>query len=74
MFYFVCIDREVRDLKQAEWRAQAQIDRLHLELDEHNLELKVKAANEAEALCQQRLTAVEAEIVELKQILDDSQR
>jgi E3 ubiquitin-protein ligase BRE1 len=50
----------VRDLKQAEWRAHAQIDRLHLELDEHNLELKVKAANEAEALCQQRLTAVEA--------------
>ncbi|PKU88082.1 E3 ubiquitin-protein ligase BRE1-like 2 [Dendrobium catenatum] len=43
-------------------------------LDEHNLELRVKAANEAEAACQQRLSAAEAEIAELQEKLDASER
>jgi E3 ubiquitin-protein ligase BRE1 len=43
-------------------------------LDEHSLELRVKAANEAEAACQQRLSATEAEIAELRAKLDASER
>lgn len=48
--------------------------RLQLALDEHNLELRVKNANEAEAACQQKLAAVEAEIAELRQSLQASYR
>ncbi|CAM6087903.1 unnamed protein product [Calypogeia fissa] len=66
--------RNVIELQQAESRAWAQVERLKTALDEHNLELRVKAANEAEAACQQRLTAAEADIAELRQQLDDSDR
>lgn len=62
------------ELQQSECRAWAQVERLKTALDEHNLELRVKAANEAEAACQQRLTAAEADIAELRQQLDDSER
>jgi E3 ubiquitin-protein ligase BRE1 len=65
---YIC--RDVMELQQAECRARAQVERLKLALDEHSLELRVKAANEAEAVCQQRLTAAEAEIAELRQRLD----
>ncbi len=58
------------ELQQAECRARAQVEHLKVALDEHSLELRVKAANEAEAVCQQRLTAAEAEIAELRQRLD----
>lgn len=43
-------------------------------MNEHDLELRVKAANEAEAACQQRLSAAEAEIAELRAELDASDR
>ncbi|CAM6046756.1 unnamed protein product [Sphagnum compactum] len=66
--------REVIELQLAERRAWAQVERLKAALDEHSLELRVKAANEAEAACQQRLTAAEAEITELQQSLDASDR
>lgn len=69
---FVCFDREVRELQQADCRALAEVKRLQLALDEHNLERRVKDANEAEAACQQKLTAVDAEIAELRQNLDVS--
>jgi len=64
----------VRGLQQAECRAWVELERLQSALDEHSLELRVKAANEAEAACQQKLTAVEAEIAELRQNLDASCR
>ncbi|XP_024365297.1 E3 ubiquitin-protein ligase BRE1-like 2 isoform X3 [Physcomitrium patens] len=64
--------REVRELQQADCRALAEVKRLQLALDEHNLERRVKDANEAEAACQQKLTAVDAEIAELRQNLDVS--
>jgi E3 ubiquitin-protein ligase BRE1 len=64
----------VIELQLAERRAWAQVERLKAALDEHSLELRVKAANEAEAACQQRLTAAEAEITELQQSLDASDR
>jgi E3 ubiquitin-protein ligase BRE1 len=69
-----CFDREVRELQQAECRALAEVERLQLALDEHDLELRVKAANEAEAACQQKLTTVEAEIAELRQNIKVSYR
>jgi len=64
----------VRALQQAECRARAEMERLQLALNEHSLELRVKAANEAEAACQQKLTAVEAEIADLRQSLEASSR
>lgn len=66
--------KEMRGLQQAEWRAWAEIDRLQSALSERNLQLKVKAANEALVASQHRLTAVEAEIVELRNNLDISCR
>lgn len=62
------------DLQQAQARAMMQVERMKLELDEHSLELRVKAANEAEAACQQRLAAAKAEISEHRYRLDDSER
>jgi E3 ubiquitin-protein ligase BRE1 len=47
---------------------------LKISLDEHNLELRVKTAIEAEATSQQRLAAIEAEIAELRQKWDTSKR
>lgn len=43
-------------------------------IDEHSLELKVKEAIEAEAASQQKLATAEAEIVELRQRIDASDR
>lgn len=66
--------RAVRELKQAECRAWDQVERLKSALDEHSLELRVRAANEAEAACQQRLATAEVEIGDLRQRLDASER
>ena len=66
--------RDARELKQAECRAWAQVERLKTAIDEHSLELKVKEAIEAEAACQQRLAMAEAEVAELRQQLDASDR
>ncbi|XP_024516712.1 E3 ubiquitin-protein ligase BRE1-like 2 isoform X1 [Selaginella moellendorffii] len=66
--------RDILEIQQSECRARAQIQRLQEALDEHSLELRVKTANEAEAACQQRLAAAEAEIAELRERLDVSDR
>ncbi|KAL3691986.1 hypothetical protein R1sor_005637 [Riccia sorocarpa] len=66
--------RDVMELQEAECRAWAQVERLKAALNEHSLELRVKAANEAEAACQQRLTAAEADIAVLRQQLVASER
>ncbi|KAJ7565730.1 hypothetical protein O6H91_02G072500 [Diphasiastrum complanatum] len=66
--------RDIVELQQAECRAWAQVERLKAALDEHSLELRVKAANEAEAACQQRLAAAEAEIAGLRHQLTASER
>ncbi|MCO5583634.1 hypothetical protein L7F22_037547 [Adiantum nelumboides] len=66
--------REARELKQAECRAWAQVERLKTAFDEHTLELKVKEAIEAEAASQQKLATAEAEIAELRQRIDASDR
>jgi len=62
------------DLQQDHCRTLVQVERLKRALDEHSLELRVKAANEAEAACQQRLAAAEAEIADHRRRLDDSER
>ncbi|KAH7315051.1 hypothetical protein KP509_21G031900 [Ceratopteris richardii] len=66
--------REARELKQAECRAWAQVERLKMAFDEHTLESKVKEAIEAEAKSQQKLATAEAEIAELRQRIDASDR
>ncbi|KAI5061234.1 hypothetical protein GOP47_0023739 [Adiantum capillus-veneris] len=66
--------REARELKQAECRAWAQVEQLKTAFDEHSLELKVKEAIEAEAASQQKLATAEAEIAELRQRIDASDR
>ncbi|TQD93945.1 hypothetical protein C1H46_020449 [Malus baccata] len=67
-------NRDLMEIKESERRAYFQAEMLKNALDEHSLELRVKAANEAEAACQQRLSATEAEITELSAKLDASER
>jgi len=62
------------DAREAEYRAWAHVQSLKSSLDEHNLEHRVKTANEAEARSQQKLAAAEAEIADMRQKLADSKR
>ncbi|XP_078163877.1 histone mono-ubiquitination 1 isoform X2 [Carex rostrata] len=66
--------RDVMELKDREYKAWAYAESLKMSLDEHILEMRVKEANEAEALSQQRLAAAEADITELRQNLEASRR
>ncbi|XP_054781371.1 E3 ubiquitin-protein ligase BRE1-like 1 isoform X2 [Prosopis cineraria] len=66
--------RDVVEARDSEYRAWAHVRSLKSSLDEHNLELRVKTANEAEARSQQRLATAEAEIVDLRQKFDASKR
>ncbi|XP_024390952.1 E3 ubiquitin-protein ligase BRE1-like 2 [Physcomitrium patens] len=66
--------RNMMELQQDHSRTLVQVERLKRALDEHNLELRVKAANEVKAACEQRLAAAETEISEHRQRLDDSER
>lgn len=66
--------RDIMEIKGSEQRAHAQAEVLRNALEEHGLELRVKAAKEAEAACKQRLAAAEAEIAELKSEVDASDR
>ncbi|XP_056175933.1 E3 ubiquitin-protein ligase BRE1-like 2 isoform X1 [Syzygium oleosum] len=67
-------NRDIADIRESERRALSQAEVLKNALEEHSLELRVKAANEAEVACQQRLSAAEAEIAELRAKLDASER
>jgi len=62
------------EVRESESKAHSQAEMLKNALDEHSLELRVKAANEAEAACEQRLSAAEAEIEDLRSKLDASER
>ncbi|XP_009143087.1 E3 ubiquitin-protein ligase BRE1-like 1 isoform X2 [Brassica rapa] len=66
--------RDIAEAKEQEYRAWAHVESLKSSLDEQNLELRVKAANEAEAVSQQMLAAAEAEIADLRQRMDDCKR
>ncbi|XP_073272670.1 E3 ubiquitin-protein ligase BRE1-like 2 isoform X4 [Primulina huaijiensis] len=67
-------NRDLTEIKESKDRACIQAEILRNALDEHGLELRVKAAYEAEVACQQRLSAAEAEIAELRAELDASDR
>lgn len=66
--------RDVMEAREAEYIAWAHVQTLKSSLDEHNLELRVKTANESEARSQQKLAAAEAEIADMRHNLDDSKR
>ncbi|XP_043720938.1 E3 ubiquitin-protein ligase BRE1-like 1 isoform X2 [Telopea speciosissima] len=66
--------RDILEARDLEYKAWARVQSLKSSLDEHGLELRVKAANEAEAISQQRLAAAEAEIADLRQKLEASGR
>lgn len=66
--------REVLEARDLENKAWARVQSLKSSLDERNLESRVKTANEAEAMSQQRLAAAEAEISRLRQKLELSKR
>ncbi|TQD97812.1 hypothetical protein C1H46_016592 [Malus baccata] len=66
--------RDVLESRDSECRAWARVESLKSSLDERNLELRVKTANEAEAISQQRLAAAEAEIADLRQKFEASKR
>ncbi|XP_022890676.1 E3 ubiquitin-protein ligase BRE1-like 2 isoform X4 [Olea europaea var. sylvestris] len=67
-------NRGVMEIRESERRAQSQAEILKNALDEHGLELRVRAAYEAEAAYQQRLSVAEAEIAELRTELEASDR
>ncbi|KAH0895202.1 hypothetical protein HID58_057631 [Brassica napus] len=64
----------MKEIKESQRKAQAQAEELKNALDEHFLELRVKAANETETACQERLATAKAEIAELRTQLDISER
>ncbi|XP_028794686.1 E3 ubiquitin-protein ligase BRE1-like 2 [Neltuma alba] len=66
--------RGLVEIRESESKALAQAEVLKNALDEHSLELRVKAANEAEAAYEQRLSAAEAEIEDLRSKLEASER
>ncbi|PON33407.1 Cdk-activating kinase assembly factor [Parasponia andersonii] len=66
--------RDVLEARDLEYKAWAYVQSLKSSLDEHSLELRVKTANEAEAVSQQRLAAAEAEIADMRQKLEASKR
>ncbi|XP_010264387.1 PREDICTED: E3 ubiquitin-protein ligase BRE1-like 1 isoform X2 [Nelumbo nucifera] len=66
--------RDVIEARDLEYKAWAQVQSLKSSLDEHSLEMRVKAANESEAISQQRLATAEAEIADLRQKLEASGR
>ncbi|XP_059451247.1 E3 ubiquitin-protein ligase BRE1-like 1 isoform X1 [Corylus avellana] len=66
--------RDIMEARDLEYKAWTHVQTLKSSLDEHKLELRVKTANEAEAISQQRLAAGEAEIGDLRQKLEAFKR
>ncbi|OIW04133.1 hypothetical protein TanjilG_00693 [Lupinus angustifolius] len=64
----------IAEIRESERNARSQAEGLQNALDEHSLVLRVKAANEVEAACEQRLSAAEAELEDLKAQLNASER
>ncbi|KAG6481867.1 hypothetical protein ZIOFF_058490 [Zingiber officinale] len=64
----------ISEIKESEQRARVQADLLKATLAENSLELRVKAANDAEATYNQRHSVAEAEIPELRARLDAAKR
>ncbi|CAN8288006.1 unnamed protein product [Cochlearia groenlandica] len=67
-------ERGLAEIKESQQKARAQAQELKNVLDDHFLELRVKAANETETACQERLATAKAEIAELRTHLDLSEK
>ncbi|MQM12666.1 hypothetical protein Taro_045585 [Colocasia esculenta] len=67
-------NRTFTEIKESENRAHMQAEILRQALEDHSLELRVKAAKEAEIACLQRLAAAESEIADLWEKVDASER
>ncbi|KAL8151108.1 hypothetical protein V2J09_020916 [Rumex salicifolius] len=67
-------ERSLAEIEESKQRANSQAEALKHALNEHGLELRVRAAHEAEVACQQRLSAAEAEIADLRNKLDSTER
>ncbi|KAK3195140.1 hypothetical protein Dsin_026450 [Dipteronia sinensis] len=66
--------RDILEARDLEYKAWAHVNSLKSSLDEQSLELRVKTANEAEAISQQKLAAAEAEIADMRQKLESYKR
>ncbi|EPS61888.1 hypothetical protein M569_12905, partial [Genlisea aurea] len=66
--------RDSNAIKESERKAHLQAEAVRTALEEHSLEFRVKAAHEAEVVCQQRLSVAEVEIAELRAQLEASER
>lgn len=74
IFFIILNHRDVVESLEAERKALGQVQSLQSSLEEHSLESRVKEANESEANSQQKLAATEAEIADLRQKLQESER
>ncbi|OWM86582.1 hypothetical protein CDL15_Pgr015617 [Punica granatum] len=70
----IFLDIDLTEVRESTRIANSQAELLRNALEEHSLELRVRAANEAEAACQERLSVAEAEIADLRAKLDKSER
>ena len=70
----ICNSRDILEARDLEYKAWAHVNSLKSSLDEQSLELRVKTANEAEAISQQKLAAAEAEIADMRQKLESFKR
>nr|GMD21541.1 E3 ubiquitin-protein ligase BRE1-like 2 isoform X1 [Ipomoea batatas] len=66
--------RNLKEIQESERKAQKEAKILRNYLEDYDHEMGVKAANESEAACQQRLSAAEAEIAQLQAELEASER
>lgn len=67
-------NRDITEIRESEQRAHVQAKALRSALEEHGLELRIKAAKDAEAAYEQRLAAAQAEIADLRVEVDASER
>ncbi|XP_019155373.1 PREDICTED: E3 ubiquitin-protein ligase BRE1-like 2 [Ipomoea nil] len=67
-------NRNLKEIQESERKAQKEAKILRDYLEDFDHEMGVKAANESEAACQQRLSAAEAEIAQLQAELEASER
>jgi len=68
------LDSSLPEVRESESKARSQAEMLKKALDEHDLELRVRASNEAEAAYEKRLSAAQAEIEELRAQFDANER
>jgi len=61
------LDLRLPEVRESESKTRPQAEILKKSLDENGLELRVRASNEAESACEQRLSAAKAEIEEFMQ-------